>query len=147
MDVDCSTKTANENSKKVFLLIKDHELEITMIFSWWQFRKLTGEIRFFFSFLLFQESWAFKSGTATANTELACRWCFSSCDPADLWLSDWWSGQLMGQKTKPLKKREAGKTLFWGLRCRSKLVIIQLIWRRRLWLLLCSALSFTCFCE
>lgn len=48
MDVDCSTKTANENSKKVFLLIKDNELEITMIFSWWQFRKLTGEIRFFF---------------------------------------------------------------------------------------------------
>lgn len=54
MDVDCSTKTANENSKKVFLLIKDNELEITMTFSWWQFRKLIGEIRFFFPFCFFK---------------------------------------------------------------------------------------------
>lgn len=34
MDIDCSTKAANESSKKSFLLIKDNELEITVTFSW-----------------------------------------------------------------------------------------------------------------
>lgn len=72
MDVDCSTKAANASSKKAFLLIKDNELEITVTFSWWQFKKLNGKNQIFlgfFSFLLFQESCAFKSDAATSDAE------------------------------------------------------------------------------
>lgn len=155
MDVDCSTKTANENSKKVFLLIKDNELEITMTFFGWQFRKLIGEIRFFFSFLLFQESCAFKSDTATANTELeprvTCRGRDGAFHRVSLLICDCQAGsQASSWARRPnhWRREKLGRlSLFWGLRCRTNLGIIQLIWRRTVWLLLCSALSFTCFCE
>lgn len=153
MDVDCSTKAANDSSKKVFSLIKDNELEITMTFSWWQFRKLTNKIGSFcvFSFLLFQESCAFKSDTATANTEfdprITCRRRDGAFSPVTLLVCDCQAGsQARSWARAPNHWRERlGRLhLFGGLGCRTKPVLIQLLWRRMVWLLLCSALSFTC---
>lgn len=136
----------------MFLLVKVNKLEITVNFSWWQFRKLTDKIRFiFFSFP--QESCcAFESLMATANTRLGSRNTYSGRDGASLhiavlpllWLSGWQVSQASWWREDQTTEEERAwkdQTCFvlpCRLTCRPEPVIMQLIWRRRVGLLLYS---------
>jgi len=142
VEVDCSKKAAVESSKNLFLLVKVLELEITIALSWWQLRKPTDKIRSPPNLLVHLKVWHSQSKRwVRIQQDVQWEtWCFSprSGPAASVAL------RLTGQKTKPLKKREPGKTqLVWfspaDSTCRTEPMVMQLMWRRRrVGVLLCS---------